>query len=317
MWGRETVVIYLKGLCMGAADAVPGVSGGTIALIVGIYERLVSAIAAIDREVLPALVQPWDPASRAEIRSTVVEMDLPFLLPLGAGVISAIILATRGIDYLLANAQAATYAFFFGLIGAAAIVLYNEVSLDTTRHRAVGMTGFLLAFLVSGLPPSALPSTLPVVFGAGLLAVSAMVLPGVSGSLILLVLGQYEYMVDVLRRFVDGLIAAVTGGAAEEAIGAAPAVLTFVLGAGIGLLSIAKLIKWALERYRAATLTFLVALMLGALRKPIDEIRAAELAWTSTEIGIVLGAGLGGAIAVFALAVVTDGLSYRQDEEPA
>lgn len=310
MGARDTAVVYLKGIAMGTADAVPGVSGGTIALIVGVYERLVTAIAGLDPAVVTALVRPWDPAARAEVRETVEALDLPFLLPLGAGVVSAIVLATRGVDVLLEAARAGTYAFFFGLIAAAAVVLYNEVSLDTLRHRATAMSGFLLAFGVAGLGEAALPSTLPVLFGAGVVAVCAMVLPGVSGSLLLLVLGQYEYMVDALRAFVDGLVAVPTGGSTAAVTDAAPPVLTFVLGAGLGLVTVAKAIRWALREYRAATLTFLVALMVGALRKPIDEIRAAEVVWTSTQTGLVLGAGLAGAVVVFVLAAVTDGLDY-------
>lgn len=307
---RETLLIYLKGACMGTADAVPGVSGGTIALIVGIYERLVDAIAAIDLDVVPALLRPWDADARSAVIETLHEMDLPFLLPLGAGILSAIVIATRVIDYLLTSALAETYAFFFGLIAAAAVVLYNEVSLDTMRHRGVAMGGFLLAFGVAGLSQSALPSTLPMIFVAGVLAVSAMVLPGISGSLVLLILGQYEFMVATLREFIDGLLTVVTSGSSAGAMTTLPHIVTFVAGAVVGLLSIANLIRWALHRYRAATLTFLVALMVGALRKPIDEIQAADIVWTTLNTGLVLGAALGGAAAVLILAGVTDGLNY-------
>jgi len=310
MSGREDLVVFLKGVAMGAADAVPGVSGGTIALITGIYERLIEAITAADPRVLGAVLRPRDAAARTRVRETLVAMQLRFLVALGLGIVSAILVATRVITWLLEAHRAPTYAFFFGLIGAAAIVLYNQVSLDTTEQRLVGLAGFLLAFVVAGLGEGALPSTLPIVFGAGVVAVTAMVLPGVSGSLFLLVLGQYEYMIEQLTQFVDAVIAVGGGGSVDGVAGPAVPVVTFLAGAVVGLLSVAHAIRWALHRYRAATLTFLVSLMVGALRKPIDELRAAPVVWDSVTLGIIIGAGLVGAILVIGLDLATDGIDY-------
>jgi putative membrane protein len=198
---RELAGIYLRGLGMGAADAVPGVSGGTIALITGIYERLIGAITAVDpgriRTVLGGLRAEGRPEALAALR----EIDTPFLLALGAGIATAIVTVLRVIAVLLETNPVETYGFFFGLIGASALVLYSHVSLATRGRQVAAAGGFLLAFLLSGYAAGALGSSLPVIFVAGGLAVSAMILPGVSGSLLLLMLGQYEYMSNAWRCY--------------------------------------------------------------------------------------------------------------------
>src|SRR6056297_2129765 len=128
---RELLSIYLKGVFMGAADAVPGVSGGTIALITGIYERLVGAIAAFDPHVLADLPRAYDPEARGRIADLLREMDVAFLAVLGAGVITAVVAVTGVILQVKESNPAMLYAFFFGLIAASAVALWSEVGLDT------------------------------------------------------------------------------------------------------------------------------------------------------------------------------------------
>jgi len=212
---REWAALYLKGVAMGSADAVPGVSGGTIALIVGIYERLIAAVTAVDPARIRRLLAGARPANIPDARAAFHEIDGAFLFVLLAGIGTAVVAVLSGVDYLLETRPVATYGFFFGLIAASAAVLFGGVSLDTSRRKAAAIAGFSLAFLASGYASTALSSSLLVVFVAGAVAVSAMILPGVSGSLLLVVLGQYEYMSGTVSRFVDGLAAVALGNGTD------------------------------------------------------------------------------------------------------
>ncbi|EMA57668.1 DUF368 domain-containing protein [Halorubrum kocurii] len=275
---REWATLYLKGVAMGSADAVPGVSGGTIALIVGIYERLIAAVTAIDPGRIQRILTGVRPANIPDARAAFHEIDGAFLLVLGAGIGSAVVAVLSGVNYLLTTRPVATYGFFFGLIAASAGVLLGGVALDTPRRKAAAAAGFLLAFLASGYASTALGSSLPVVFVAGAVAVSAMVLPGISGSLLLVVLGQYEYMSGTVSRAVDGLVAFLTGDGSDALLETVPPVVTFLVGGVVGLFTVAHAIRYALARARAATLAFLVSLVVGALRAPLVEVslRLAE-----------------------------------------
>jgi len=275
---REWATLYLKGVAMGSADAVPGVSGGTIALIVGIYERLIAAVTAIDPTRVRRVLAGVRPVNIPDARAAFHEIDGAFLLVLGAGIGTAVVAVLSGVNYLLSTRPVATYGFFFGLIAASAGVLLGGVALDTPRRKAAAVAGFLLAFLASGYASTALGSSLPVVFVAGAVAVSAMVLPGISGSLLLVVLGQYEYMSGTVSRAVDGLVALVTGDGSDALLATLPPVAAFLVGGVVGLFTVAHAIRYALARARAATLAFLVSLVVGALRAPLVEVslRLAE-----------------------------------------
>jgi putative membrane protein len=297
--------VYLKGAAMGAADTVPGVSGGTIALIVGVYERLVTAITELDPMAVLLLGDIHTSDGRAALLARLREMEVPFLLALGGGVLTAVVTLSRLLEVALAEFPAPTFAFFFGLIGASAVVLYGEVDIATPRRAAVAVAGIVAAFLLTGPIAAALPSTLPVVFLAGAIAISAMVLPGVSGSFLLLVLGQYEFMVGTLGTFVDAVFAVVTGGARADLAAPGSVVLTFCAGAAVGLLTVAHVIRWALDHYRAATLTLLVSLMVGALRLPAREVAENVGQPTPAVVGGLLAAGLAGAVLVLGLDHIT------------
>ncbi|MFB6185600.1 MAG: DUF368 domain-containing protein, partial [Halobacteriaceae archaeon] len=199
---REWIAVYLKGIFMGAADAVPGISGGTIALITGIYERLINALTAINPIIIRSLVQPHKPEERRKVKEMLIAMDIKFLLILAAGLLTAVITVTQIVGYMLQTVPGITYGFFFGLIAAAAFVLYSEVSITTLRLRIVAIVGFAIAFVITGLSQNALPSTIGVIFVTGAIAITAMILPGISGSLFLLILGQYEFLINILRKFI-------------------------------------------------------------------------------------------------------------------
>jgi len=289
---RDLAGVYLRGLGMGAADAVPGVSGGTIALITGIYERLISAVTAIQPDRIRRILRGVQPERRPDAVMAFQEIDVPFLLALGAGIATAVVTVLRVLSVLLETNPVETYGFFFGLIGASAAVLYSEVSLSTRGRQAAAAGGFLLAFLLSGYAASTLGSSLPIIFIAGAIAVSAMVLPGVSGSLLLLMLGQYEYMSTTLSRFTDALAATLNGSGTDLVFETAVPVVTFLAGGVVGLFTIAHTVRWALEHYRKATLAFLISLIVGALRAPVEQttldLAAAGSGWTPRTVGVFL-----------------------------
>ena len=308
---RAWIAIYLKGIAWGAADAVPGVSGGTIALITGIYERLVAAIAGIDPSLLGYVSGLTTPAGWTALVDALVDRDVPFLLVLGAGIGTALVIVLGGMNAAVNAYPAPTYAFFFGLIGASAVVLYTHVEVDTLRRAVVAVAGFILAFLVSGeAATGVLPHTIPVVFLSGAIAITAMILPGISGSLILLLLGQYEFMSGVPGEFLAGLVGVLQGDATGAVVETGGTVVAFGAGAVIGLLSVAHVIRWALANYRTATLTFLVSLMVGALRLPVLKILSNTPRWTPGRVAVVVAAALVGGVAVLALDHFTDDLEY-------
>lgn len=308
---RELLVVYLKGFAMGTADTVPGVSGGTIALITGIYERLIRALTSLDPGALRLLGGLHDTDTRAELWQELWEMDVPFLVALGIGMVSAVVVLARLMQLALSTIPGPTFAFFAGLIGASAVILYDSEWLSHPGQIAAGVVGFALAFFVAGASSAGVfPQTLPMVFFAGAVAICGMVLPGISGAFILLLLGQYEYMTAVLTSFTDGLVALGTGGDTSTIGSDGIVVITFVAGAFVGLLTIAYVVRWALERYRGATFAFLVSLMVGALRYPAVQVLDTDPTGF-TVLGIVLALLAGGA-AVLALDRYTDDLEYTQ-----
>ncbi|EMA70001.1 DUF368 domain-containing protein [Halorubrum kocurii] len=281
---RRILGIYARGFCMGAADAVPGVSGGTIALLTGIYERLIAAITAVTVSRLRRLLGEVRAGDRSTVMRTLREMDVWFLVVLGAGIVTAVVSVLRIISWLLSVSPVEVYGFFFGLIGASAVVFYRDVSVSSWGERVAVVGGFAVAFLASGYAATGLDTSLPVLFVAGLIAVSAMVLPGMSGSLLLLVLGQYEYMSTALSRFTDALLAAAQGGGVAGVYQSGVPVLTFLLGAAVGLVSVAHAVRAAFERNREVTIAFLVSLIVGALRAPVEqasvELRLMGMNWS-------------------------------------
>ncbi|PSP38610.1 DUF368 domain-containing protein [Halobacteriales archaeon QH_7_65_31] len=302
---RALAVVYLKGVCMGAADAVPGVSGGTIALIVGIYERLIDALTTLSPRVLADVLRLHTSDGRTRFARRLVEMDVPFLTALGLGVVTAVFIMTGVMHAAVTGYPAVTYAFFFGLIGASAVVLRGELWLTGFRGVLAAAAGFVLAFVVSGEATGAgADPALPFVFVAGALAVSAMLLPGVSGSFILVLLGQYEYLTEIPGRFVDLLLGGTAEGTTLLSTGLVVAVL--ISGALVGLLTISHAVRYALTTHRRATLTFLVALIVGALRAPAVRIDDAVGVWSPEMAGVVLAAAVIGAVLVGALNYVTD-----------
>lgn len=300
---RQWITVYLKGCAMGCADAVPGVSGGTIALITGIYERLIEALTSVNYDKIERSLLGLKNQNFPEIRKVLLEMDVPFLAVLGAGIMTAVILVLRLIHFLLSNFTVPTYGFFFGLIAVSALVLYRGVDLSELGSKIAAVAGFSLAFIVSGYGAGALGHSLPVIFLAGMVAVSAMVLPGISGSLFLIILGQYDYISAALTDFTDALVETVTTGNMETLTASAPPIIVFISGAFVGLFSVVHVVKRSLEKFREATMAFLVSMVLGALRAPVVQVENHLIeqgtVWSEAAPGFLAAAVLGGVIILF------------------
>ncbi len=227
---------------MGAADIVPGVSGGTIAFITGIYERLISAISGF----LPAL---FDLLRERSWSRFVMRSDLYFLLTLMAGILCSIVLFARLISWLLLYYPIPLWSAFFGLILASVVVIQRYIRQRTWGQCVPLLCGLLLSWWITSMAPAAMAATPLNVFLSGALAICAMILPGISGSFILVMLGSYAFVLEAIIGFDFGVL------------------LIFAAGCLLGLLSIAQLLHWAFREYHDFTLAFLTGVMLGALNK--------------------------------------------------
>ncbi len=235
---------------MGMADIIPGVSGGTIALITGIYIRLVRAISGINLRFISRLVK----GDFEGAKKSIGDIDFKLFIPLLTGIGLAIFLMSNLLDYLLQNFEASTYAFFFGLILASAVLLYKKIGGLSVKIMIFSIAGFLAGFFFAGLATQQIGHSLPVIFLSGMIAICAMILPGISGAFMLLFLGMYDYMIDVLKnlQFLEMFI--------------------FILGALIGILAFSRVLNYILQKYESITISFLIGLMLGALRLLYDNI---------------------------------------------
>ena len=250
---KEIILIFLKGLFMGSADIVPGVSGGTIALITGIYERLISAISSIRFSFLKPLLK----GNFTDFKEKLIEeIDFELFIPLILGIGIAFISLAKVISYLLDTHTAYTFSFFLGLILASAYILYTKLENFNIKLIIISVIGIILSYIFVGLNPIATNHSLVVIFISGLIAICAMILPGISGSFLLLLLGQYQYMLNALnsRNLIE--------------------IFVFGIGAVIGILGFSKLLNYLLERYESATMAFLIGIMVGTLRLPVMKITA-------------------------------------------
>ena len=248
---KEIFLIFLRGLFMGSADIIPGVSGGTIALITGIYERLIFAISSIKF----SFIKPLLKGNLSDFKTKLIEeIDFELFIPLALGIGIAFITLAKVISYLLDTHTAYTFSFFLGLILASAYILYTKLDDLNIKLIVITAIGIILSYIFVGLNPIATNHSLIVIFISGLIAICAMILPGISGSFLLLLLGQYQYMLNALNS--KNLIE----------------IFVFCIGALIGILGFSKLLNYLLEKYESATMAFLIGIMLGTLRLPVIKI---------------------------------------------
>ena len=232
--------IFLRGLLMGAADIVPGVSGGTVAFITGIYDQLLDSLRAVDLEFLAKL-------SRLDIAGAWQHINGRFLLALLLGIATSIFSLAQLVSWVLEHHPVPLWAFFFGLILASALVLLREVDNWSVPKVLCLLSAGAVAVFIALSPVISLEMGLAGVFLAGFLAVCAMILPGISGSFILVLLGMYSTTLVALKSL-DLVF-----------------ILVFVIGAGCGLLCFSRLLHWLLQRFHQGTMAVLTGFLFGSL----------------------------------------------------
>ncbi|MHA7864472.1 polyprenyl-phosphate transporter [Flagellimonas marinaquae] len=245
MQARRTldyVFITLKGMAMGAADVVPGVSGGTIAFISGIYEELITSINNIDLSLIKML-------RKEGVKAVWNKVNGNFLLALFVGIFISVLSLAKFLSWLLENEPILLWSFFFGLVVASIFMVGKEITRWTMGSIVVLLLGAALAFFITELPASDNVDSLPYLFLSGALAICAMILPGISGAFILVLLGSYKTILDAVHERDIKII------------------LTVGVGAIFGLLSFARLLKWMFNHYKNITLALLTGFILGSLNK--------------------------------------------------
>ena len=258
------VMTVVKGLLIGLANIIPGVSGGTFALILGIFDRLILALRRLNfatvKVALSAVVRGFNARARADLAEEIERIDLWFLAQLGIGAVAAILGLSFLMDYLLVEHPAVTLAFFIGLILPSILVPWHMMERRTPGALVWLVPGVALTVGVSlAFRAGATGSTsLSMAFVTGAIAVSAMILPGISGSFVMLVMGQYQNVLHNLQGLQRGV--------ANAQIDWAAFVWLAALGVGciVGLMIFARLLNFVLSRYRSATLAFLIGLILGS-----------------------------------------------------
>lgn len=239
---KDYFLLYLKGIGMGAADVVPGVSGGTIAFISGIYEELIHTI-----KIAPATAR--DHLLKFQFTEFFTKINWRFLTFLFAGVGTSIILLSKLVLYLLENHPVGIWSFFFGLIIASTITVYKKLKGFNLNLLLFSVAGAAIAYWVTVMSPTETTTDLWFIFVCGFIAICAMILPGISGSFILLLLGKYQYILQSLLQFKLDVI------------------LTFIAGCVIGLTSFAQVLDWLFKRYHNIAVSLLAGFMVGSLNK--------------------------------------------------
>ncbi len=240
---------FTIGLLMGAANIVPGVSGGTVALIMGIYDKLILAINEIPKDIPIAFIK----LDFKGVKERFEKVEYWFLGALFFGSLFAVISIARGLSHLIETFPAPTYALFFGLISGSVVIIYKYIDKVDIWAVLSAFIGFLTISLILSLREISNIHHPVMIFLGGMFSIVSMILPGISGSYILIILGQYEYMLEALYSF-DIFI-----------------VVIFLTGGFVGLFGLAKILGFLLEWSRSVTIAFLFGLMLGGLREPLSE----------------------------------------------
>lgn len=258
-----TLLLYAKGLAVGVSDLVPGFSGGTMALVVGIYSEVISAISSFSD---PAFLRAL---KGGRLREAFRLCHGPFLLTLGLGMVTAIVLLAPLATYLLSNYPLQVAAFFFGLVLASALVAGGLVTRWGVLEYLLLPLGAVGAFVMVGLAPTETPDGALFLMLAGAIAVCALVLPGLSGSFMLVLLSKYDVALAAVTARDFGVI------------------VPLLLGGVIGILSFARVMSYLLKRYHGPMLALLTGFVIGSLRKvwPFVEADGVTAAWPWTAVG--------------------------------
>lgn len=241
----KKLILFLKGMFMGAADIIPGVSGGTIALITGIYDELIKSINCIDKEFIKDLLS-------LKFKKMFNKINFKFLIPIFLGILTSIFSMANLMHYLINQKPIETWSVFFGIILTSSFILSKKIKINKL-HLINIVLGAIFSYFLVGIVPVKTPNTLLFLFFSGSVAICAMILPGISGAFLLLILGKYNYITEILKS--------------PFSKGNPLQLIIFALGCLFGLLSFAKFLNHLLKRYHGSTIAFLTGLMLGSLRK--------------------------------------------------
>ncbi len=236
------IILALKGCAMGMADVVPGVSGGTIAFISGIYEELLDSIRSVNATALKLLL-------KFRLAEFWRHINGRFLLPVLLGIAIAIFSLARLMTYLLVNHPIAIWSFFFGLIVASALLVAKQIGRWDWRTVLAFVVGAVAAWWITVATPAETPNDWWFVMLSGAIAICAMILPGISGAFILLLLGKYQYIMHAVGEF------------------NIPVIVVFVIGAVAGIISFSHLLSWLLKHWHDVTVAVLMGFMVGSLNK--------------------------------------------------
>ena len=302
---KKYLLVGLKGIGMGAADVIPGVSGGTIAFMTGIYEELVGSINNINGTAVKLLF-------KGRFRDFWKHINGNFLVSLVAGILISIMSLAKLMTYLLSHLPVPTWAFFFGLIVASSVFILREIKDWKIRDGVMLVLGIILGVVVCTLSPTETPDALWFIFLSGAIAICAMILPGISGSFILLILGKYEFMLSTLTKILSG-----DGVLLDYAV-----VVIFVLGALVGILAFSKFLHWLLARYHRPTLLVLAGFIIGSLVKvwpwsDMAVVREAQLLRTGSlaEIDMQIPWAIVFCIVGAALVTVLELVALRKEQK--
>lgn len=239
---KNYLLLVLRGCAMGAADVIPGVSGGTIAFITGIYEELINSIRSIDLQALRLLVT-------LKFKEFWQHINGNFLISVVAGIAISIFSLAKLMTYLLTTHPLYVWSFFFGLIIASALLVSREVKKWDLFTITSMIVGIVIGYTITVLTPTSTPETWWFILLSGAIAICAMILPGISGAFILLLLGKYEYIITAVSEFNIGIL------------------LIFLVGAVAGIISFSHLLSWLLKNYHGMTVALLTGFMVGSLNK--------------------------------------------------
>lgn len=239
---KDYLLLTLKGMGMGAADVVPGVSGGTIAFITGIYEELINSIKSVNLNALKLLLS-------FKLAAFWKAVNGNFLISVLLGIGISIFSLAKGLEYLLHHYPILVWSFFFGLIVASAIYVSRTIKQWTTGTVIAGIVGIAVAYFITVISPAEANTTWLFIFISGAIAICAMILPGISGSFILVLLGMYKFILSAVGDL------------------NIPVLLVFIAGAAIGIIAFSNLLSWLLKNFHNLTIALLAGFMVGSLNK--------------------------------------------------
>jgi putative membrane protein len=246
---KTHIFTFLKGMAMGIAEVIPGVSGGTIAFITGIYETLLNSIKAINPSLITTLKNDG-------IKGVWEAVNGTFLVALFGGMGVSIILFAKVITGLMETNKELLWAFFFGLIVASAIFIGKQIKHWNISTGSLLLLGLAIAFYITVAVPAEGSDALLMVFISGAIAISAMILPGISGSFILLLMGMYQIILPTVSDFIE-----------TRSMDSLVIVAVFAAGCLVGILTFANIFSWTFKQYREQTLAILTGFMIGSLNK--------------------------------------------------